>query len=293
MEIIIKKIEEIKKWIDINKTLPDFSDNNDYMRFAVEIGNHVRYLMLVAASLRSENQRGYNKEDAVIAGLFVRLCKLYDTLCFNVARNQGEIVKIFIRLIFETSIKIEYLISSGRESIESFVFVSYKAIKEIYEDLQGKKKTRELIGIENRILFNIEQQFKEDDIDIDTLLKNRNWKLDGKTFKEILNDMDIQIMYSYIFSRGSSYVHGDWLDLRANHLVYENGMYLPQLEHDRVDPRYISPMSVACLRALCKFLEWNKSDPDEFIISTSKDLETLLRKFDADHEEALQKDNYL
>jgi len=287
MEEIINKIQEIQKWIKANKELPDFQNNdNKYMSFAVEMGNHLRYLMLVSASLRHEGQDGYNKEDAVIGGLFVRLYKLYDTLCFHVAENHGEIVQIFVRLIFETSKTLEYLIENGKTSIENFIFISYKATKEQYEDLLDKKFSRELSKIEQRILSNIERQFKEDKIDIKKLLKNKNWKLDGKVFKDRLKD---KFAYSYVFASASSNVHGDWRDLIANHLIYKNGVYFPNLEHDSVDPRYICPMSIACLNALVKFLTWNNTDPDEFIISTAKELENLVRKFDADHERALQK----
>ena len=289
MKEIINKIQKIKTWIDKNQGLSDFQkSNNKYMDFAVEIGNHIRYLMFISAGLIPEGKTGYNKQDAVIVGLFVRLCKLYDTLCLHVAENHGEIVQIFVRLIFETSIKIEYLIKNDKNPVENFIFTSYKATKEQYEDLLEKEKSRGLIEIEKRILLKIKGQLEEDEIDVTKLLKNKDWKLDAKTFKDILRELNFESAYSYIFGSGSSYVHGDWKDLRANHLRCKNGIYSPELKYDRVDPRYICPMSVVCLDTLVKLLVWNKSDPDKFIISIAKKLEELVRKFDADHEKVLQ-----
>lgn len=289
MEDIINEIQRIKQWVRDNSSLPDFkSNNNEYMKFAVEISNNVRYLMFVAASLISEGKDGYSKEDAVIVGLFVRLCKLYDTLCWHAAENHAEIVQIFVRLIFETSINLEYLLKNGKETTENFIFISYKATKENYEDLLKKKKSRELTGIEKRIMAKIERQIQEDEIDVERLLTNKNWKINGKSFKDILKELNFEGAYSYVFGNGSSYVHGDWKDLKASHLEYKNSLYYPKLGHDRVDPRYICPVSVICLDALVKFLEWNKSDPDSFITSTANEMNKLVRRFDAKHEEELQ-----
>ncbi|MFH0772369.1 MAG: glycosyltransferase [Candidatus Omnitrophota bacterium] len=288
MEEIINKISDTKRWIDSNKILPDFKNNNEYMNFAVEIGNHIRYLMIVSASLVSEKRDGYDKINAVIVGLFVRLYKLYDTLCFHIAENHGEIVQIFMRLIFETSITIEYLISKGKDSINNFIFISYKATKENYEDLQFKKSQRDLIPIEKRILNKIERQIKEDGINLEKLLKNKNWKLDNKSFKDILKELNIEDGYSYTFGSGSSYVHGDWKDIRANHLKYEDNLYYPQIDHDIPDPRYICPLSIVCLRTLILFLKWNDSDPNKVIIETAEKLSGLVRNLDNKHEKDLQ-----
>jgi len=289
MEEIIKEVQRIKQWIIDNKTLPDFKkNNNEYMKFAVESSNNVRYLMFVAAGMISEGKDGYNREDAVIVGLFVRLCKLYDTLCWHAAENHAEIVQIFVRLIFESSINLEYLMTNGKKSIENFIFISYKATKENYEDLIKKKEGRELTGIEKRILAKIERQLQEDEVDIEKLCTNKNWRVDGKSFKNILKELNFEGAYSYIFGNGSSYVHGDWKDLKANHLDYKQEQYYPRLEHDRVDPRYLCPASVICLDALVEFLKWNKSDADNFVISTAIGMNSLIRNFDAQHEKDLQ-----
>lgn len=286
MEEITKKIEEVRNWVSENQVLPRLKNNNDYMEFAFELSNHIRYLMFVSASLLPQNQtNGYGKHSAVIVGLFIRVCKLYDALCYHVSENQGEIATIFSRLIFESYVKMRYLIKKGQESTNNFIFVSFQSTVDQYKDLVTKQAQRDLTPIEERILSKIEGQFDEIGIDKESLFSNKDWRLDGKSFKGLCKYLDIEASYYFIFGAQSSFVHGDWYDIRAHHLTYRNDKYQPRIDHHSVDTRYICPISILCLDALIDFLKWNHSDPDNFVISTADAMGEIVYALDNHHEQ--------
>ncbi len=287
-EEIINKLEQIGRWLKENEFVESCKTNNDLMRLAVEVSNHVRLLMVIASGLIPQEMfKGYNKESAVIVGHFVRLYKLYDSASYHVSKNQGEIGAIFTRLFFETSIRMAYLIKNGSASIHNFIFISYRSDKEILKDLLVKQSQRKLIPIEERILSGIRWRLQEDGIDEKRLLSNTEWKLDGKDFREIMKDIDIGHQYAYGFGSQSSTVHGNWRDIRAHHLTFQDGLYNPEWEYDSVDPRNITPLSIMATDAIVAFLSWNKTDPDGFVSKHASNLGTYAIRLDRFHEDML------
>lgn len=142
------------------------------MRFVVELGNDVRYLMMIAVSMIPPNkEQGYSKQEAIVLGLMIRISKLYDALCYHVSEGQGEIAAIFNRLIFESYVRMPYLIKNGPDSADNFIFISYQSIKESYQDLLAKKAQRKLIPIEARLIRKYELQLEEDGIEKEKVVK--------------------------------------------------------------------------------------------------------------------------
>jgi hypothetical protein len=285
MEEIKVRLFEIYKWISENKNRREFSSNNEYMDFAFEIANRARYLVLVSASLTNDDLvNGMTRNRAAITGLMVRIFKLFDSLSMNVAKSRGEISAIFTRMIFETHVTMRYLIVNGDSSIDSFVKSSYKASIENYLDLKTKSEQRELTQIEKRIKTKIERKVSSDGFTIEELLENRNWKLDGKSMKQILSDIGMNIEYHFVFGNMSSLVHGTWQDVKLNHLTEDNGLYFPKVEFDAVDPRYLNPMTIQSLVAAIEYLEWSNLDPDKLILEACQQLCDLTKEFDGIHE---------
>lgn len=287
-EEIITKLEEIGCWLKENESLESCKTNNDFMRLAVGVSNHVRLLMVIASGMvPQEAFKGYDKENAVIVGHFVRLYKLYDSASFHVSKNHGEIAAIFTRLFFETNVRMAYLIKNGSASIQNFIFISYKSDKEILNDLLGKQSKRQLIPIEERILNGIRRRLKEDGIEETRLLSNKQWELDGKNFRKIMKDVDLGNKYAYMFGAQSSPVHGNWRDIRANHLIFEDGVYTPEWEYDSVDVRHITPLSIIATDAIVDFLSWNKTDPDGYVTKYARDVRNYAVRLDQHHERTL------
>jgi len=283
---LIQKLEEAKAWAAANQSFDHLASNDDYMSVAVALGNHVRFTMAISAASTPDPQLpGYDRAQAVIFGLFVRMYKLFDALCFHVSESHGEIATIFIRLILEARIRMRYLIAKGPESAADFIFVSYKSTKERLQDFPEKQNSWELLKIEERMLRHIRLQLEEADIDESELLRNTRWRHDGKTFKGLMQELRLEDWYPYLFAAQSSTVHGDWRDIRSHHVFRDGDYYKARLVHDNVDIRYLCPVSRPCLAAVREFLAWNKADPDGFVHDVATHLDDLAARLDAHHEE--------
>ena len=205
---ILANLAAIEKWIDEAPDPSTFHSNNDFMSFVVELMNRCLYLLKVGVSLAPTEEathKGYSKQKIIIVGHMVRIVKLYEGILIHVSQRQLELASIFMRLIYETSIRMNYLIKSStkRKTISSFILASYRPEKDVLEDLSNKQNSRPLINIESRIKKQIEKLLKRDGVTKTELSSNRIWNVDGKDFRRILSDMDKDLAYSYIFGTGS------------------------------------------------------------------------------------------
>ena len=81
-------------------------------------------------------------------------------------------------------------------------------------------------------------------------MNNRIWDVDGKNFRQMLNDLGMGMGYSYIFGSGSHSVHGDWYEIDIHHIEKTGRYYMPKLEYDDPDPRTACTLTTVCLDAL-------------------------------------------
>ena len=292
MDKILQNLKNIKAWVDFNSPPPDFATNTEFMKFAVEIMNRCLYLhktgVTSAPDAKTAN-RGYTKHRAIIVGHMVRITKLYEGVLIHICNRQLELALVFFRPIFETAIRIEYLINSKpkRKSGRSFILASYRPEKEILQDLKDKAKERPLIQIEKRMKRKIVSRLKKDGISQTELLNNKTWNVDGKNFRDIMKILGRERLYSYGFGRSSQHVHGDWYEMDLYHLNREGRYYTPDLRFDEPDPRLACPLTQLCLKTLSLYLEWNKSDPNGLITSVAAKLYELNRALDDAHESTL------
>lgn len=277
-----EKIFEIEHWIEDCYKKNNLHYKDVLLDVSIEAGNHIRYLTLLTAGLGTEedlirNDNTYKLEDAVIIGHLIRIFKLYEQLVYFISTNQGEISSIFLRPIFEAFVHMKYLIIKGEDSIKSFIKCSYKSAIQNYKHIKKQENDRELISIEKRIIDKIENRIERVNLTIEELSENKNWKLDGKSFKNLIdflhkndnNNFDWSNTYSFVFGSSSAFVHGSWYDIELNQLVYnkEKGRYSPKYDYRDVDPRYILSPSLIPLYACKDFLKWRRSDPDNVIIN--------------------------
>jgi Family of unknown function (DUF5677) len=291
-EKILANLAAIEEWIDEAPDPSTFQNDNDFMSFVVELMNRCLYLLKIGVSLVPTEDaigKGHTKQTIIIVGHMVRIVKLYEGFLMHVAKRQLELASIFMRLIYETNARMDYLIKSKtkRKTIRSFILASYKSEKEVLEDLRGKQNNRPLINIESRIKKQIEKLLRQDGISDDELASNRIWNVDGKDFRRILSDLDKGLAYSYIFGAGSHYVHGDWHEIRYHHIKKEGRYYLPKLDFSDPDPRIACPVTLVCLDTLILYLKWNKSDPHKVFTTLTSKLTRLCEAVDSAHEKTL------
>ena len=166
---IMETLSDIEAWVDFNSPPPVFNTNTAYMKFAVEIMNRCLYLLKlgVRASRDAETaRRGYTKHRAIIVGHMVRLSKLYAGVLIHICSHHQELAHIFFRLIFETTIRMEYLITSKdkKKSCQSFIFTSYRPEKDMLQDLKSKAKQQPPSPIEKRMRKSISSRLRRDRI---------------------------------------------------------------------------------------------------------------------------------
>lgn len=292
MEKIMENLSKIEAWVDFNSPPSVFDTHTAYMKFAVDIMNRCLYLLRigVAASPDAETaNRGYTKHRAIIVGHMVRLTKLYEGSLIHISGCHRELAHIFFRLILETAIRMEYLITSKskKKSCRSFILASYKPEREMLQDLKSKAKERSLMPIEKRMMRSILSWLRGDGITQKELFNNKIWNVDGKNFRDIMKMFNPDPMYSYAYGGASHPVHGDWGDINLYHLKQDGHYYMPDLSFTEPDPRLTGSLTHICLDSLLKYLKWNKSDPDNVISSLAEKLIVLNRVFDDAHENTL------
>ena len=276
-------------------SLPDFNqldDNNSYMSITIELMNYVSYWQKIGLSTCPNlvvAEKGVTKRKAIILGHMIRQMKLYEGFLMHVAQRQFELSAIFVRLIYETDVRIDYLLKAKLKTFNSYILTSYKPDKKKLEDLNKKKQVRQLIPIEKRIREKIVNRLRRDGISQKKLMSNTNWKLNGKNFKDVLISLSREKEYSYLFGSGSDFIHGGWYELSNYHLEKKGRYYTPNLNYDDPDPRIACPISILCIVRLIQYLQWHKSDPEELIIAPSKELLSILKALDNAHEKFYQK----
>ncbi|MFQ5786634.1 MAG: DUF5677 domain-containing protein [Thermodesulfobacteriota bacterium] len=290
MQKIIDNIDKINDWINKAPDINKFKDNDEFMEFSMELMNYTHYLLKIGVALTSskeESKLGFSRNKAIIVGHMVRIVKLFNGLCTHVSKRESELAGIFVRLIYETEVKINYLLKCKKESFDNFILISHRSNKKILKDFKKIEEKRELIPIENRLKESIIRNLENDGISIEKLLSHKNWKLDGKSFEDILKHLDRDSEYCFMFGPTSSFIHGDWFNLHQYHLEKKDNLYFPDLDYHDPTPMTSCPLSAFCLRVLIKYLEWMKSDPDKFVINSINSLISLAVKIDSIHEKKI------
>lgn len=289
LDNLLQNIQNIQT---ILKSLPNpykFNTNNDFMHHSVELMNCVLYLLRVAPELTAnENmaRKGFVKKKAIIVGHMVRIGKLYEGLLIHLTHKQVELALIFHRLIYETEARMEYLMQAPNESFNNFCLITYKPQKEILNIFKEQKLP--LKSYQKRIIKKVKARLKRDGISLKAVMSNKQWNLDGKSFRMILKDINRESEYALAFGAGSHSVHGDWADISVYHLEKRGRYWIPNIEFAEPDPRLTGAVSKTCLMGLLKYLEWVKSDPDKFISSVAFDLGSTFQSIDDAHEKFLE-----
>lgn len=288
LENFFKNIQNIQEIMQSTPNPYTIKTDNEFMHYSVELMNGVLYLLRIAPELASNEKmarKGFIKKKAIIVGHMVRIGKLYEGLLIHICQKQFELAIIFLRLIYETEARMEYLMQASNQSFRNFCLITYKPQKEILNDFKNQKQP--LKSYQKRIVKKVKARLKRDRISLKSVMSNKQWKLDGKDFRAILKDINRDSEYALAFGAGSHSVHGDWAEISVYHLEKEGRYWLPKIEFTEPDPRLTGAVSKTCLMGLVKYLEWSKSDPDNFISPLVWDLGSLFQTIDDAHEKAL------
>jgi hypothetical protein len=284
-------MDEILKWVDVAPRPADLEGEGETMRVVCDAMGRALYLLRASVSVVPNDliaARGVSRHRAVFIGHMARLCKLFDAFYMHVAKQQLEIAGVLSRLIFETEIRLSYLIEKGtRKSISTFILSSYRAEKECLIDLRAKAKKRRLTPIEKRIRMKIRHALRADGFSEAKLLANKIWSMDGKSARDMLKELGREWQYGYGFGMESRWVHGSWLELKNCQLAQQGRFYMPEPSWTGVDVRAAVPLTYHCLDLAGRYLTWSKGDPNREIRNAIRALAGWLIELDAEHERRL------
>lgn len=243
-------IDEIRK--NENK-----SDNN-FMHYSVELMKELGQYYVIIASIVNNNSQfgGWNRDQAVLVGLLVRLSKLIVSYIENICKKQLEIANIIQRCILETAINLEYLIQNfDNNIIDEFVKYSLKTEKALLNTINdniNKRGAQE--NIEVRMLESIERAFnisKVNAVDIDP----NDRKVWGKSIFNRFKELGYVELYNHFYGLQSHFVHGNWQEVLSYHLTYENDEFFPKTEWNIPRPQMITPLCFLLCNTLFKYLD--------------------------------------
>ena len=214
----------------------------------------------LSVSLPRPTVRGYTKRHAPILGLMVRMVKLYEGCLDQMVNLRRELMNVYMRPLYEAHIKLEYLIRSGRQSAKSFIETSFKADKDVLVHLNGLKAKRPLVPIERRMRDSIVRRLRQAGITQRRLLACKQWKIDGKSMRDLLKHLNRNLDYAFRFGASSHAVHGTWYDLWVNHLSKDTTGFHADVTYGPPEPRHLGPPSLMLGESLLLFVRHFRLD---------------------------------
>ena len=279
-------IEEIKK----------FDSEDQFMSLAVELLKEVGQITaLLSCTYRLDqygNPRKWERNEAILGGLMVRISKLQLALLDQICQKRLEIAFIIDRCLSESLINLKYLLQRDNDNLfDEYIEYSLREEKRLLKRIEENitKRGHEL-PIESRMIDSIRQAFETSSFTPEQVDETK-WKPWGEKIYERAKSIGMEDAYFALFSLPSHMVHGNWQDLIAYHLKHENGEFSPRIQWSYPSPEML--IAPVLLSANVNKLYLNE------IISESTDkaqinnrLDDVIRRFrivDELHEQFLQK----
>ena len=190
------------------------------------------------------NPTGFNLNDAAILGLLVRIWKLLKEVVLYYKNNNGQIISHFDRQIVEAAITASYLLISEDDGlVEDYRKCSYKNRLKALEEESSREFYKSPAGV--RLIKSIRAKMQAEGFNLDSfeLQKRRRWKLGGKSFKEIFEQLEPEGFYKHLYGIPSESLHGSWNESLDFDLIKNNdGTYSTNPFYQPVDIRFVTPI---------------------------------------------------
>lgn len=233
--------------------------NNFAITFSKDLSEIIEMISLITNDHIKLNY--YNLNECTIVGSLIRIIKYYKEVISIYEQNKSEIINLFVRPLYESFITIKYLIINGEESQENFRLISYKARFDVLkkqEDFEGKDSLQF-----KRLLSKINAKLDLDEFTFSDLeLENKKdykkkWKLDGKSFRDINKEVDIDYFYSSTYGVGSDSIHGNWQEIFDYHLNKKENGYFGNLYYENCNYTNLVTLNNIIIQTVLEFLKWN------------------------------------
>lgn len=286
-EDTLPQIDPVKIDADV---LRGFLDEDDFIDLAVQLVVEAASYTVIAHSIMDEHG-GWDRDDAILGGLMVRLYKLLSALLDQVCQHRAEIAQIMCRLAFEAIVDIRYLVRKlDAELGDDFVKSSYRQERILRDQIMERVKERggEVLPAEDRMLKSINRAADIAALSLDDVsTKRRDWggQNTRAKAKEVFGD---DLAYIGAFSGMSQSVHGSWGDLLQFHLETEDGKrFTPSPGWGYPRPQLLTSMAFLVAETVDEFFGyWDGALQARFHPSLT-DLQRRVRTLVAGHEQYL------
>ena len=203
------------------------------------------------------NPSGFSIDDAPILGLLVRTWKLLKLVVWIYREDSAEYAAIAERSLIEIAVTATYLLRSDESTMEDYRRCSYQNRFKILEQAaSGAVYYQSKPG--RRLLRSIREKLASEGLDetsFDQQIANR-WRLEGKTFRRIFEDVVGKDLYTVAYGTASESVHGSWQDVRGYSLQRDvPAGFVPLYDPVRVN---VGNVSMIVPFATLPFREWTK-----------------------------------
>lgn len=283
-------LPEIKR-VDVDPdALRLFTDEDDFTGLGVQLLIEAGSYVVLAHSLM-DGDGGWDRDDAILGGLMVRLYKLINALLDQVCQRRAEIAQIMCRLAFETVVDVRYLLRTMHaELADDFVRSSLRQERILRDQISENIAARggAVLAVEDRMLKSINRAADMAGIALDEVsTKRRDWG--GKNTRAKANEVfGDDLAYIGGFSGMSQSVHGSWGDLMQFHLETDDGQrFTPRPEWGHPRPQLLTTITFLSAAAVDEFFGYWDEGLQARFRPALQDLQGRLRTLIAGHEQYL------
>ncbi|MET3597744.1 hypothetical protein ABID26_007170 [Mesorhizobium shonense] len=192
------------------------------------------------------NPSGFSLVDAPILGLLVKISKIMREIVKYYDSGDANVIAYLERQAIEAAVVARYLLSATPETIESYRKCSFKdrlaAFEAAAEGFYATKAGK-------RLKASIADQFEAEGLNASSfeLQKKQNWKVDGKSVRDMFAEIGMGDLYGSVYGFGSESIHASWghsinFDLSRN----TDGTYSALPIEMPADVRYVGPVLLFC-----------------------------------------------
>lgn len=280
--------ERLKKYSNLQlENISRYKELIDYSRiFYSDVA--VFYDTFTRIKNVERNPSGYDKNDAAILGLLVRIWKIFKEITRYYNENNADLITLLDRQLIESAVVAKYLLISDESVIIDYRKCAYKnRIKIIEEEKENPDSYSSPPG--KRLINSIIGKLRNDSFelnDFQTQKKNK-WKIQGLSFYDIFTRLESESYYKLMYGLPSESIHGSWNNsVDFNLQLKEDGTYIIHPFYHEADIRYIATLIRICHDP---FILWFKRIDiyDEYLyklLQWIKDINyRLIKKFEPLH----------
>jgi Family of unknown function (DUF5677) len=237
IEAVAIDAEEIRK----------FTREDEFMELSVRLLVETSSFVCVAACTLGKSS-SWDRDHAAVGGNMVRLYKLLHGLLDQLCQRRGELSFLFMRLIFESLINIQFLIKEfSPQLIDSYVGVSLRHERKLRGTVARNITDRGgiILPIEDRMLKSIDRTVRMAGVSLDEEDQKRPRDWGGKNVYEKAKAVGLEHAYLAAIGGGSNSIHGNWQEIAGHHLEWDDstGRFTPNT--DWAPPRPQVPLGLS------------------------------------------------